>query len=91
MSRRLPIRLRLAATSVVLVVMVLVLTGGVVVALERQSLNDGLAEQATIEARSLLAGASQAEPDPVPAASTEPQPAAIRLQPVQAASGRDAA
>lgn len=66
MSRRLPIRLRLAATSVVLVVMVLVLTGGVVVALERQSLNDGLAEQATIEARSLLAVASQAEPDPVP-------------------------
>jgi hydrophobe/amphiphile efflux-1 (HAE1) family protein len=32
-----------------------------------------------------------AEPDPVPAASTEPQPAAIRLQPVHAASGRDAA
>ena len=74
MSRRLPIRLRLAATSVVLVVMVLVLTGGVVVALERQSLDDGLAEQATIEARSLLAVASQAEPDPVPAdnATTTP-------------------
>ena len=67
MSRRLPIRLRLAATSVVLVVAVLVLTGGVVVALERQSLDDSLAEQATIEARSLLAVASQAEPDPVPA------------------------
>lgn len=67
MSRRLPIRLRLAATSVVLVVAVLVLTGGVVVALERQSLDDGLAEQATIEARSLLAVASQAEPDPAPA------------------------
>ena len=70
MSRRLPIRLRLAATSVVLVVMVLVLTGGVVVALERQSLDDGLAEQASIEARSLLAVASQAEPDPVPSDNT---------------------
>lgn len=66
MRRRLPIRVRLAATSVVLVVAVLALTGAAVVALERQSLDDSLAEQARLEARSLLAVASQAEPDPVP-------------------------
>jgi two-component system OmpR family sensor kinase len=58
-SRRLPIRLRLAITSALLVLIVLVIAGSTVVVLERRSLDAGLEEQAMLEARSLLAVASR--------------------------------
>ncbi len=56
--RRLPIRWRLVATSVLLVLVVLLLVGGAVVALERRSLEEGLRDRARAEAVSLLAVAS---------------------------------
>jgi signal transduction histidine kinase len=71
LRRRLPIRLRLAIASVALVLLVLLLTGAGVVILERRSLNESLAQEATLEARSLLAVASQAEPGSVPTARTD--------------------
>jgi len=66
LSRRLPIRWRIAATSVALVLAVLVLVGATVLVLERRSLDSDLQTQATIEARSLLAVAARAETTPTP-------------------------
>ena len=66
MTRRLPIRARLAVTSAALVVIVLLIAGTTVVILERRSLDDALAQQATIEARSLLAVASHDDPATTP-------------------------
>jgi len=66
MTRRLPIRWRIAATSVALVLAVLVIVGATVIVLEQRSLDSDLRTQATIEARSLLAVAARAEATPSP-------------------------
>ncbi|MCX6412598.1 MAG: ATP-binding protein [Actinobacteria bacterium] len=75
MRWRVPIRWRLVATSVALVLAVLVLVGGTVIALEQRSLDEDLSAQAALEARSLLAVAARAEaplPEvPVPTDSEE--------------------
>ena len=61
MSRRVPIRWRLALASVALVLAALAVFGGVVIALERRSSSADLARQAEVEARSLLAVATRAD------------------------------
>ncbi len=66
MTRRLPIRWRIAAISVALVLAVLVIVGATVIVLEQRSLDSDLRTQATIEARSLLAVAARAEATPTP-------------------------
>ena len=71
MRWRVPIRWRLVATSVALVLAVLVLVGGTVIVLEQRSLDEDLSAQAALEARSLLAVAARAE-TPLP---TDPEEA----------------
>jgi signal transduction histidine kinase len=66
MTRRLPIRWRIAVTSVALVLAVLIIVGATVIVLEQRSLDSDLRTQATIEARSLLAVAARAETAPTP-------------------------
>jgi len=61
MRRRLPIRWRFAATSLLLTLIVLIFVGAVVLELERRSVDEDLRSQATLEARSLLAVAARAE------------------------------
>ena len=66
MRGRVPIRWRLVATSVALVLAVLVLVGGTVIVLEKRSLEEDLRTQATLEAGSLLAVAARADaPQPI--------------------------
>lgn len=61
MTRRLPIRWRLALATVALVLAALAVFGAVVIALERRSSEAELARQAELEARSLLAVAARAD------------------------------
>ena len=60
MRRRLPIRWRFAATSLLLTLIVLIIVGAVVLVLEQRSIDADLRSQASLEARSLLAVAARA-------------------------------
>ena len=60
MRRRLPIRWRFAATSLLLTLIVLIIVGAVVLVLEKRSIDADLRSQASLEARSLLAVAARA-------------------------------
>lgn len=71
MRRRLPIRWRFAATSLLLTLIVLVIVGGAVLVLEQRSVDADLRQQATLEARSLLAVAARAEPSAPDEGTTE--------------------
>jgi len=69
MRRRLPIRWRFAATSLLLTLIVLVIVGAAVLVLEQRSIDTDLRTQATLEARSLLAVAARTDA-PVPDTTT---------------------
>lgn len=63
-KRRLPIRARLALTSMALVIAVLLLVGATVLILEQRTVDGDLRGRASIEAGSLLAVAARAERPP---------------------------
>ena len=80
MRWRVPIRWRLVATNVALVLAVLILVGGTVIVLEQRSLDEDLRTQAALEAGSLLAVAARAEiPQPIDTEEDSGEPSTLTL------------